>query len=100
MNEQAIIAAYTLPYVCGKHPDVELILRLKGGAGWCSQCRCYVQSANHQMPERVIARPSAKVAAKAKRARKVKAKAATEKLSKRTTKQRKKVTAPARSSAA
>jgi hypothetical protein len=37
-------------YRCPKHPEVALTLVLKGGAGWCSRCHCYVQSANHAMP--------------------------------------------------
>ena len=38
-----------LPYVCGKH-NAPLSTTLKGGAGWCSQCHAFVQSANHPMP--------------------------------------------------
>jgi hypothetical protein len=39
-----------LPHVCPRHQDEALTLVLRGGAGWCARCYCYVQSANHPMP--------------------------------------------------
>lgn len=48
--------------ICPKHPNIELWGVLKGGAGWCSSCFLFVQSANHIEPLRDIPRPEPKKA--------------------------------------
>jgi len=85
MSEQPIIAAEPLPHVCPKHPHVALQCLLAGGAGWCSSCGLYTQSANHAEPLRDIPRPE-KAQAKQKATKASKAR--------RRTAQRKTATAP------
>ena len=50
MNPAAQVARKP-DHICPTHPDQHLTLTLKGGAGWCGRCHCYVQSANHPEPQ-------------------------------------------------
>ncbi len=49
---------------CPTHPQTRLLYALKGGAGFCIQCRLYVQARGVPMPK------PAKVTSKAQKARK------------------------------
>jgi hypothetical protein len=38
-------------YRCPAHPDTKLVYLLKGGAGYCLQCRMYTQAAGVPEPK-------------------------------------------------
>jgi hypothetical protein len=48
--DQMTPATTELPHICPTHPDQQLTLVLRGGAGFCARCDRYVQSANHPQP--------------------------------------------------
>lgn len=80
MIETTNTEANSLPFVCSRHPEIVLQAVLRGGAGYCLQCRMFIQSANHPMPTlppRPPAKPKRKRAAKttAKKTRQRKASA-------------------------
>ena len=70
MIETTSTEANSLPFVCARHPEIVLQAVLRGGAGYCLQCRAFIQSANHPMPTLpprppAVAKPKRKRTAKA-----------------------------------